>query len=77
MLLKLNAQVVAKFKEKYKLETKVTPAQVKNIIRVDLEVMQNPEDDFEGAYIEDIEVEGEADDVPPEVTLIEVEDSLN
>ena len=78
MLLKLNSKVVAKFKERHKLEAKVTAGQVKDLIRVDLEAMMNPEEeDFEAVFIEDLEVEGEAESVPPEVTLMEVEDSLN
>ena len=78
MLLKLNSKVVAKFKERHKLEAKVTAGQVIDLIRVDLEAMMNPEEeDFEAVFIEDLEVEGEAEGVPPEVTLMEVEDSLN
>ena len=66
MLLKLNSKVVAKFKERHKLEAKVTAGQVKDLIRVDLEAMMNPEEeDFEAVFIEDLEVEGE-------VTLMEV-----
>lgn len=75
MLLKLNSMNVAKYNEKYKYEKKFTPAQTDNIIRIDLEAMDNPEIDInrEG-FVEDIE--GDHDDDAEEVTLFEVEDNI-
>ena len=76
MLLKLNSQAVLKYKEKHKVEKKFTPAETRDLIRVDLEAMANPEDDSE-EYVEDLEdIEGEADDVPNDVTMVEVEDNI-
>lgn len=75
MLLKLNSMNVAKYNEKYKYEKKFTAAQTENIIRIDLEAMDNPEIDInrEG-FVEDIE--GDHDDDAEEVTLFEVEDNI-
>ena len=76
MLLKLNSQAVLKYQEKHKVEKKFTPAETRDLIRVDLEAMANPEDDSE-EYVEDLEdIEGEADDVPNDVTMVEVEDNI-
>ena len=77
MLLKLNSQAVLKYKEKHKVEKKFTPAETRDCIRVDLEAMANPEDDSEEEYVEDLEdIEGEAEDVPNDVTMVEVEDNI-
>ena len=75
MLLKLNSMTVAKYKEKYKYDKKFTPAQTKDIIRTDLEAMDDPEADFnrEG-FVEDIE--GDQDDGGDEVSVFEVEDNI-
>ena len=76
MLLKLNSQAALKYQEKHKVEKKFTPAETRDLIRVDLEAMANPEDDSE-EYVEDLEdIEGEADDVPNDVTMVEVEDNI-
>ena len=74
MILKLNSQAVAKYKQKNDVEKKFSPEQVKDIISLDLEAMENPEDELQDVFVEDIEVEGEADDVPDDVTINEVED---
>ena len=80
MLLKLNAQAVAKYKMKNEVQNKVTTAQIKDVIKLDLEAMENPEDDFRHVFVEDIEedleVEGEAEEVPDDVTMQDVEDAF-
>ena len=65
---------VATYKAKNDVKKKFSPEQIKDIIRLNLVAIENPEDEAQDLFVEDIQVEGEADDVPVDVTMNELED---
>ena len=74
MLLRLNTAEVAAFKEKYEVEAKFKPGEIRDLITTDLEARISEEGSEEVEFIEDLE--GEALEVPEEGVMIDVEDNV-
>ena len=72
MLLRLNAEEVAAYKEKYEVEAKFKPGEINDLITTDLEAMLSEDASEEVEYIEDLE--NEDLEVPEEGVMFDVED---